>query len=161
MYNLAYAIPPAGKIHQPAGITFVFMNTFDTVAEQALTAMQKRAAELNVKGVAVVAASFGGNVQSWSSKMLVVGQMKGGPSTDFPTGINLVGIAYSKAAEMADTLQDSGSGARVAMKGEYGWEGGVIGRGKSGWLFAAFSGGISADDVKISKSAMAILTASL
>ena len=137
------------------------MNTFDTVADQDLAAMQKRAAELNVQGVAVVAASSGSSVKSWSSRMLVVGQMKDGPSSDFPTGINLVAIAYSKAAEMADTLQASGSGSRAAMKGEYGWEGGVTAQGKTGWLFAAFSGGSSADDVKISNAAMTILTASL
>jgi hypothetical protein len=137
------------------------MNTFETVADQALAVMQKRAAELNVKGVAVVAGSPVGSVQSWSSKMLVVGQMKKSPSSDNPAGMNLIAIAYSKAAEMADTLQASGSGVRPPMKGEHGWEGGVIARGKSGWLIAAFSGGTGAEDVKISQAAMTILTALL
>lgn len=137
------------------------MNTFDTVADEALAAMQKRAAELNVKGVAIVAASQGGSVQSWSSKMLVAGQFKKGPSPDDPVGMNLIAIAYSKAAEMADTLQASGSGVRPAFKGEYGWEGGVVAQGKTGWLMAAFSGGSGADDVKISQAALNILARSL
>ena len=86
--------------------------------------MKERAEELNIKGVAMVAASAGDRVQSWSSQMLVVGSMKKGPSPDEPE-MNLLAIVYSKAAEMADTLQASGSGVRPPLKGEYGWGGGV------------------------------------
>ncbi|MGC0775110.1 MAG: hypothetical protein WB543_19400, partial [Candidatus Acidiferrum sp.] len=72
-------------------------------------------------------------------------------------GANLLGIAYAKAAEMADTLKDSGSQVRPPMTGEFGWTGGVIVRGKSGYLIAAFSGGKSEDDVQVSRAGVAEL----
>jgi hypothetical protein len=62
---------------------------------------------------------------------------------------------------MADTLKASGSGVRPPMKGEFGWQGGVIGKGKSGYLIVAFSGGASAQDVKISQAGLAVLAKSL
>ncbi len=133
------------------------MKPFNEVADEALRAIKQRAAELNIKGVAVVAASDGDHVQSWSSKMLVVGALKKGPSRDEPE-MNLLAIVYSKAAEMADTLQASGSGVRPPLKGEYGWGGGVIARGEGRYLFAAFSGGSSADDVKAAQAGLDILT---
>ena len=122
---------------------------FDEAANAALLGMRQRAAELGISGVAVVAYFEGDSIQSWSSKMVVVGRMKDNPSaTD--KGSNLLAIAYSKAAEMADTLKDSGSQVRPPMTGEVGWTGGVILRGKTGYLIAAFSGGKSEDDVKVS-----------
>ena len=136
------------------------MNHFDEVADEALRAIKQRAAELNIKGVAMVAGSEGGRVQSWSSKMLVVGALKKGPSRDEPE-MNLLAIVYSKAAEMADTLQASGSGVRPPLKGEFGWPGGVITRGKTGYLIAAFSGGSSADDIKVSRVGLDILVKTL
>src|SRR5947209_1796215 len=73
--------------------------SFDKTADEALTAMRKRAEELKIGGVAVVAFMPGQTLQSWSSKMVVVGRYK-----DLPTatdkGANLLGIAYAKAAEM-------------------------------------------------------------
>ena len=53
---------------------------------------------------------------------------------------------------MADTLKDSGSNVRPPMTGEFGWQGGVIVRGKAGYLVAAFSGGKSEDDVQVSRA---------
>ena len=70
-------------------------------------------------------------------------------------GANLLGIAYAKAAEMADTLKDSGSKVRPPMTGEFGWEGGVIMRTKSGYIIAAFSGGKSPDDLAASRAGAA------
>jgi len=136
------------------------MEHFNEVADEALQAMQQRAEQLNIRGVAMVAASAGDRVQSWSSKMLVAGAMKKGPSGDEPA-MNLLAIVYSKAAEMADTLKASGSGVRPPLKGEYGWGGGVIANGKTGYLFAAFSGGSSADDVKAANAGLAVLKAAL
>jgi hypothetical protein len=132
------------------------MKQFDETADEALQAIQQRAEQLSIKGVAMVAGSEGDRVQSWSSKMLVVGALKKGPSRDEPE-MNLLAIVYSKAAEMADTLKASGSGVRPPLKGEYGWGGGVITRGKTGYLFAAFSGGSSADDVKAAQAGLDIL----
>jgi hypothetical protein len=132
------------------------MKTFDEIADQALQAIRQRAEKLNIKGVAMVATSAGDQVKSWSSKMLVVGAMKKGPSPDEPE-MNLLAIVYSKAAEMADTLQASGSGVRLPLKGEYGWQGGVIARGKTGYLLAAFSGGSGADDIKAAQAGLDVL----
>jgi len=136
------------------------MKNFCETADQALQAMKQRALELNMKGVAMVAAAEGNRVQSWTSKMLVVGALKKDASAADPE-MNVLAVAYSKAAEMADTLQASGSGVRSPLKGEYGWPGGVIARGKTGYLIAAFSGGAGVDDVKVSQAGLAILVAKL
>ena len=152
--------PPAAQI-QPKEATLNTTKVFYSVADEALAAMQARAAELKIKGVATVSFSEGDSVQSWSSKMLVVGNLKTGPSKNDPLGANLLAIAYSKAAEMADTLKASGSGVRPPITGEHGWQGGVIAKGKTGWLIVAFSGGSSADDVKISQAGLDVLTRSL
>jgi hypothetical protein len=133
---------------------------FDKVANSALLAMRRRAGELNITGVALVAYFEGDTIQSWSSKMLVVGRMKDNP-TDTNKGSNLLAIAYSKATEMADTLKDSGSQVRPPMTGEVGWNGGVILRGKAGYLIAAFSGGKSEDDVKVSHAGIDTLKSKL
>jgi len=136
------------------------LNPFDSLADSALLAMRKRAEELGVGGVAVVAYFEGDKIQSWNSKILVIGRMRDDPSqTD--KGANLIGIAYAKAVEMADTLKDSGSQVRPPMTGEFGWKGGVIVRGKNGYLIAAFSGGKSEDDVKISKAGVEQLSTGL
>jgi hypothetical protein len=133
---------------------------FDGPASAALDAMKARANELHVSGVAVVAYAEGDSVTSWSSKMLVVGSMTKPPSGN-DKGSNLLGVAYSKAAEMASTLKDSGSGVRPTFTGELGWQGGVVARGRAGILIAAFSGGRSEDDVKISKAGLGVLANSL
>ena len=141
----------AGKSAAPANA-----KGFDKAADRALAAMQKRAAELNISGAAVVAWFEGESIHSWVSKMVVVNRYKNEPSgTD--KGSNLLGIAYSKAAEMADTLKDSGSNVRPPMTGEYGWQGGAIKRGKSGYWIAAFSGGKSEDDLQVSKTGLSVL----
>jgi hypothetical protein len=129
---------------------------FDSLADLALIAMEKRAGELKISGVAVVAYAEGVSIQGWSSKMLVVGRMKDAPTAG-NNGNNLLGIAYAKAAEMADTLVDSGTSSRPPMTGEFGWQGGVIARTKTGYVIAAFSGGKSEDDKAVSKSGIAVL----
>ena len=133
---------------------------FDKVADAALLRMRQRATELGIGGVAVVAYFEGDSIQSWTSKMLVVGRMKDNPSST-NKGSNLLAIAYSKAAEMADTLKDSGSKVRPPMTGEFGWAGGVILRGKAGYLIAAFSGGKSEDDVQVSRAGVEVLKSKL
>jgi hypothetical protein len=134
--------------------------SFESLADAALEAMRKRADQLRIVGVAVVAYFEGPPIQSWSSRMTIVGTMKK-DATETDPGNNLLAIAYSKAAEMADTLQDSGSQVRPVMKGEFGWRGGVIVRGKNGYLVAAFSGGKSEDDVEVSKDGIAVLQSGL
>ena len=129
---------------------------FDEVADSALMAMTKRAEELKIKGVAVVAYIEGDTTKSWSSKMVVVGAMKDAP-TEKNHGANLLAIAYSKAAEMAETLKDSGSAGRPPMTGETGWQGGLIKKGRTGYLIAAFSGGPSESDLKVSQAGLEVL----
>lgn len=130
---------------------------FDALANAALRAMKNRASALHVEGVAVVAYSPGERIEGWSSKMEVVGRMKD-PAGN---GSNLLGIAYAKASEMADTLQNSGTSGRVPLIGEFGWQGGVVARGKTGYLIVAFSGGKSEDDVEISRAGLAVLQPAL
>jgi hypothetical protein len=151
---------PGAAAAQPAEAGNGSSKIFYELADAALLAMQKRAEELKIYGVAVVAYAEGDTVKSWSSKMLVVGKMTNPPS-GANTGDNLLGIAYTKASEMADTLKNSGSKVRPPMKGEYGWEGGVTAKGKAGNIIVAFSGGASAEDVLVSKAGLAILQSRL
>jgi hypothetical protein len=150
---VALAAPSLPAQEKPAA-------SFDPVATAALAAMKAKADELHVSGAAVVAYAEGDAVASWSSKMLVVGRMTKAPSgTD--KGSNFLGVAYAKAAEMASTLMNSGSGVRPPLTGEFGWQGGVVGKGKTGILIAAFSGGRGEEDVQVSKAGLGVLAGSL
>ncbi|HEY1159527.1 MAG TPA: hypothetical protein VGE83_02805 [Terracidiphilus sp.] len=133
---------------------------FDALADAALSAMKNRAAELKVTGVAVVSYAAGDSIQGWSSKMAVVGRMKDAPAAT-EKGNNLLAIAYAKSAEMADTLQNSGVATRPPMTGEFGWQGGVIARTRTGYVIVAFSGGKSEDDVQVSKAGLELLKGAL
>ena len=133
---------------------------FSTTANEALQAMTRRADELNIKKVAVVAFIEGDRVTSWSSKMVVVGSMKTTP-TEKDRGSNLLGIAYAKAAEMANSLKDSGTAGRPPLTGEFGWQGGVIAKTKTGYVIAAFSGGPSEDDVRVARAGLQLLVSRL
>lgn len=129
---------------------------FDEQADVALQAMAKRAAELKITGAAVVAYIPGEEVRAWSSKMVVVGSFKNAP-TEKDRGANLLAIAYAKAAEMAATLKDSGTAGRPPMTGETGWQGGLIKKCRTGYVLAAFSGGPSESDLKVSQAGLEIL----
>jgi uncharacterized protein GlcG (DUF336 family) len=153
---LAQSTPPA----RPADAKNQPNKLFDELADTALQAMTRRAEELQIKGAAVVAYIEGDTVKSWSSKMVVVGTMKNAPS-EKNRGANLLAIAYSKAAEMAETLKDSGTAGRAPMTGETGWQGGLIRKGRTGYLIAAFSGGPSEADVKVSQAGLDALAGKL
>jgi len=112
--------------------------------------------EDGVKGVAVVAFAQGEEVRSWTSHMLVVGALAHPAKAD-KRGDNLLAIAYTKASEMAETLKDSGHAGRAPYVGETGWQGGIMAKGKTGYLFVAFSGGPSEIDVELSRIALEIL----
>jgi hypothetical protein len=133
---------------------------FDGLADQALLAMRKLAVELNIKGVALVAYAPGEAVTTWSSKMMVVGMMIRPASASKNAG-NLLAIAYSKAAEMADTLNHSGNAGRPPILGEHGFGGGRVTRGKTGIVLAAFSGGPSEDDAKVSQAGLDVFAGRL
>lgn len=130
--------------------------TFDHAASEALAAMRARADELHITGVAVVATFEGETIQSWSSKMLVIGRYKDDPKTG-DKGVNLLAVAYAKAAQMADTHMNSGTQTRQPLTAEFPWNGGIIERGRSGYLIAAFSGGASEEDLKVAQAGIAKL----
>ena len=117
---------------------------FNEAAESALQAMQQKADSMKMTGAALVAFIPGEKTTGWVSRMQVVGAFIKGKN-------NALGVAYSKAAEMADTLTNSGSGARPPLKGEYGYKGGIIKKIDTGYLLAAFSGGKAEDDAKVSQ----------
>jgi len=127
---------------------------FDGVARAALAAMKARANELHINGVAVVAFAPGQRVESWQSQMAVVGYMTDQKSEK---GNNLLGIAYAKAAEMAETLKDSGTAGRQPKTGEFGWQGGVVASTGRGIVIVAFSGGKSEEDVQVSKAGLEVM----
>lgn len=133
---------------------------FNAIADKALAAMKQRAEELKINGVAVVAYSTSDPVMEWTSKMVAVGSITSTATTN-AAAENRLAIAYTKAAEMASTLKDSGSHSRPNLRGENGWQGGVVTKGKTGILIAAFSGGVSSDDVKVSRAGLEILSAGL
>jgi hypothetical protein len=134
-----------GEASQPA--------SFSELSSQALSAMREHAIKIGIKGVALVAYFDGADIQSWESKMIVVGKRKDPPTAN-AAGANLLAIAYAKAAEAADSLKPSGSAGRPLLTGEYGWSGSVIRKTRNGYWIAAFSGGKSEDDVEVSKAGL-------
>lgn len=112
-------------------------------ADEALQIMEKSALEINVKGVALIAYIPGDKTESWVSKMLVVGNLTNEKA-------NFLAIASSKAAEMAETLVNSGSKIRPPKNGELGYIGGIIKKIDSGYIVAAFSGATGQQDAVIS-----------
>jgi len=123
------------------------MANFDAM----ISAMEQHAKKLGVKGVIVVASMDSAGF-SWMSRMKAVGANKvlaDDPKKSEYPGWNFIGIAYSKAAEMADTRLNSGSNVRQPYQGEYGFQGGVIKQAKSGYVLVVFSGGTSEQDLEI------------
>jgi hypothetical protein len=123
---------------------------FERVAGEAVQAMQRRAVEMSAIGAGMVAYVPGDTTIGWSSRMVVVGNF-------IKDDTNLLAVVYTKAAEMADTLKDSGSGVRPKKKHENGWKGGVIRKVSGGYVLAAFSGASSEDDVLISQAGVEVL----
>ena len=124
---------------------------FTTVANLALRAMADRAQAMGVQGAAVVAWATLSPARQWTSHLHIVGSMTSGTN-------NLIAIAYSKAAEMADTLIDSGSEIRPPLRGEFGCKGGVIRPLAGGHILAVFSGATGEQDVDISLAAFQLFS---
>ncbi|MBK8502617.1 MAG: hypothetical protein IPL46_10590 [Saprospiraceae bacterium] len=120
--------------------------------EECLTIIEKAANKIPMTGVAVIAFIPGDATSTWISKMRVVGKLA-------DDKVNLLGIAYTKAAEMAVTLKNSGNPERKDMRGEYGYIGGVIKKVKGGYLVGSFSGGKGEDDVAAAKEGLDWLAA--
>lgn len=113
-------------------------------ADQCLALIEQAAQKISIKGVAVVAYMPGEITETWISKMRVVGNLTSGKA-------NLLGIANTKASEMADTHLDSGSKIREIYNGELGYQGGLIKKVKSGYILAVFSGGSGEQDLEVAK----------
>jgi hypothetical protein len=113
-------------------------------ADQCLAIIEQAAQKISIKGVAMIAFIPGNATESWISKMKVVGHLTSDKA-------NLLGIACTKAAEMADTYKDSGSGVREIYSGELGYKGGLIKKVDSGYILAIFSGGSGEQDVEVSR----------
>jgi hypothetical protein len=116
--------------------------------------MAKEAVGRQMKGVAVIAFVPGDAALSWSSQMRVVDAFVLGQA-------NVLGIAYAKMSEMADTLENSGSGKRPPHHGEFGYKGGAIRKVAGGHLLAAFSGGKDTDDLDVANLGLDLLEEAL
>jgi hypothetical protein len=133
-----------------------FMEHFDVAAGKMIAAMEDHARKLGVRGVIVVASMDDAGF-SWVSRMKAVNAIKDIPEhpekQEYP-GYNFIGIAYSKAAEMADTKLNSGSKVRAAYQGEFGYPGGMIKKVPSGYILTVFSGATGEQDFEIAKVGM-------
>ncbi|MEO7979251.1 hypothetical protein [Flavobacterium sp.] len=121
--------------------------TFIIHADEALQIMKQEALRMNIKGVGLVSYIPGNETQSWTSKMIVAGATGS-------EGYNYIAIAYSKASEMAETLQNSGSKVRPVKVGEFDYIGGTIKKIDSGYLLSTFSGASGEDDLAVAEKAM-------
>jgi hypothetical protein len=136
-------------------------SAFDLVSNEALDSMIAQAIKLKLQGAAVVAYIDGDATKSWISKMVVVGSFRKAPTEKHRGGANSVAIAYSKAAEMAESLKNSGNSGRPVMAGETGYRGGLIAKCANGYAIAAFSGGTQDQDVLVSQAGIEVLTTKL
>lgn len=127
-------------------------NAFLTHADEALALMKQEALTMNIKGVGLVCYIPGTETQSWTSKMIVV-KTTGSPRQNF------IAVAHSKAAEMAETLTNSGSKVREPKTGEFGYIGGVIKKIDTGYLLATFSGATGEQDLEVSTKVLDWLVA--
>ena len=121
----------------------IFINN----ADEALQMMKQEALRMNIKGAGLLCFIPGDQTQSWISKMIIAGASGN-------EGYNFIAIAYSKASEMAETLQNSGSKVRPVKVGEFDYIGGIIKKIDSGYLLSTFAGASGEDDLAVSKKAM-------
>jgi hypothetical protein len=132
------------------------MDNFRVIAEKMVAAMEHHARTLGVKGVIMVA-RMDSSGASWVSHMKAVETIKKIPEhpeqEQYP-GFNFLAIAYSKAAEMADTKMNSGSNVRPPFQGEFGYPGGMILPVQSGFILTVFSGATGEQDFEIAKVGM-------
>lgn len=116
-------------------------------ADEALQMMKQEALRMNIKGAGLVCFIPGDQTLSWISKMIIAGASGN-------EGYNFIAIAYSKASEMAETLQNSGSKVRPVKVGEFDYIGGIIKKIDSGYLLSTFSGASGEDDLAVSQKGL-------
>jgi len=137
---------PISSIHSQATGQELFLKH----ADHALNIMSEAAREMSVQGVAVVVFVPQEPDGTWISKMKVAGAMTNGSA-------NFLAVAYSKAAEMADTRQNSGNRKGDPLHGEFGYQGGVIEKVKAGYLMAVFSGATGEQDTEIAVKGLEVV----
>ena len=116
---------------------------FATKTNSCLAVMELKAQEMNIKGVGLIAL-FDNKNNNWNSKMRIMGALKN-------ESVNFLSVAYSKAGEMVDTLQNSGTTDRTSLLGEFGFLGGVIKKVETAYLLAVFSGASGEEDTVIAQ----------
>lgn len=122
--------------------------SFVKYSNDALAIMEKRAKDLSIIGVAIVGFIPEEKTSSWVSKMKVVGVISNAKT-------NYLAIAFSKASEMAITLQNSGSDkSRKPLQGEFGYQGGLIKKINTGYIFTVFSGGSTENDLLVAQEGL-------
>ncbi len=115
----------------------------------ALEKADEFARKIGVVGVAVIALLQEKNSVDWIIETKIVKSIKS--NNEVGDNFNFVAIAHAKAAEMMDTLKNSGTSGRELLKGELGWQGGAIKPYKNGYILVAFSGATSDEDLLISE----------
>lgn len=113
---------------------------------RALDEMYAKAKEMGIQGVAVASILCGGTGTDWIGEMKVVDT----PCNE-KEGWNLVGIAWTKAAEVIATGADSGDSSRKSLLGEYCFTGGAYGEHNGDKLAFAFSGATSEEDLEVAE----------
>ena len=120
-------------------------------ADKCLEIMEQAALKMEVKGAAMLAYIPGDESKSWISKMKMAGALANNSA-------NFLAIAYSKAAEMALTFENSGKEEREPLHGEFGYMGGSIKRVKTGYVLAVFSGASGEQDLEIANEGLDCLS---
>ncbi len=112
-------------------------------------AMEKKAREMDMIGVAVATILPKSTRVDWVAEMKVVDKTyKVDPDG---TGWNLVAIAWSKTGEVIASGADSGNKERKRMMGELNYVGGAYDETDEFKFAFAFSGGDSEDDLAVAK----------
>ena len=138
-----YAANPITTVEAPYEDDKKGQKIFLKHADACLEKIEAAAKELDISGSAMIAFIPGDAAMTWVSKMKVMGRLANEQA-------NYLGIAYTKASEMAVTLKNSGNKDRASIKGEFGYQGGVIRKVNGGYLVGAFSGASGEQDAQVS-----------
>lgn len=116
-------------------------------ADECLSIIEQAANNKSIQGAVVIAYVPGEVTQSWISKMKIVGCYTN-------HNFNFLAVASSKVAEMATVLSADKDYDRKLLKGEWGYQGKVMQKVKSGYLLLAFSGGSAQQDTEVAQKGL-------
>lgn len=152
LQNLSYICvvqTPTTMNNNPQNPEFIFASQ----ADQCLQTMKIRAEQMHIQGVGLVA-YYNSKTANWTSKMVVMGALKN-------ETVNFLSVAYSKAGEMIDTFQNSGTTARVPLLGEFNFKGGVISKVQENYVLVVFSGASGEEDTIVAQQGLDFLLSTL